>query len=96
MGHDCSGRRPGVGRKSITQSDPELVQALEGLIDEQTRGEPESALRWICTSTRAIARQLGERNLPISHVKVAQILHDLDSLLPLKVVGTIVCFTDSD
>jgi len=71
-------RRPGAGRKSITQSDPELVQTLEGLIEEQTRGDPESALRWICKSTRAIAQELGEQNHPISHVKVAQILHDLD------------------
>ncbi|MGH8569432.1 MAG: ISAzo13 family transposase [Gammaproteobacteria bacterium] len=71
-------RRPGAGRKCITQSDPELVQTLEGLIDEQTRGDPESALRWICKSTRAIAQELGEQDHPISHVKVAQILHDLD------------------
>lgn len=71
-------RRPGAGRKAITQSDPNLVQTLEGLIDEQTRGDPESALRWICKSTRAIAQELGEHNHPISHVKVAQILHDLD------------------
>ncbi|MDT0497950.1 ISAzo13 family transposase [Algiphilus sp. W345] len=71
-------RRPGAGRKSITQSDPELVQTLERLIDEQTRGDPESALRWICKSTRAIARELAEQDHPASHVKVAQILHDLD------------------
>jgi len=71
-------RRPGAGRKSITQSDPRLVQTLEGLIDEQTRGDPESALRWICKSTRAIARELGQQKHPISHMKVAQILHDLD------------------
>ena len=71
-------RRAGAGRKSITQSDPELVQALEGLIDEQTRGDPESALRWICKSTRAIAQELAEQDHPISHVKVAQVLHDLD------------------
>jgi hypothetical protein len=71
-------RRPGAGRKSITVSDPELVQTLEGLIDEQTRGDPQSALRWICKSTRAIAEELGEQKHPVSHVKVAQILHDLD------------------
>ena len=71
-------RRPGAGRKSITHSDPRLVQTLEGLIDEQTRGDPESALRWICKSTRAIARELGQQKHPISHMKVAQILHDLD------------------
>jgi hypothetical protein len=71
-------RRPGAGRKSITHTDPELVQTLEGLIDEQTRGDPQSALRWICKSTRAIAQELVAQNHPISHVKVAQILHDLE------------------
>jgi Rhodopirellula transposase DDE domain len=71
-------RRPGAGRKSITQSDPRLVQTLEGLIDEQTRGDPESALRWICKSTRAIAQELGQQEHAVSHMKVAQILHDLD------------------
>ena len=71
-------RRVGAGRKPITQSDPELVPTLEGLIDEQTRGDPESPLRWICKSTRAIAQELAEQDHPISHVKVAQVLHDLD------------------
>ena len=71
-------RRPGAGRKSITQSDPRLVQTLEELIDEQTRGDPESALRWICKSTRAIAGELGRQHHPVSHMKVAQILHALD------------------
>ena len=71
-------RRPGAGRKCITQSDPRLVQTLEGLIDEQTRGDPESVLRWICKSTRAIAEELGRQHHPVSHMKVAQILHDLD------------------
>ena len=71
-------RRPGAGRKSITQSDPQLVQTLEALIDEQTRGDPESALRWICKSTRSIAGELGEQDHPVSHMKVAQILHGLN------------------
>ena len=71
-------RRPGAGRKSITQSDPRLMQALEQLIDEQTRGDPESALRWICKSTRTIAGELAHQKHPVSHMKVAQMLHDLD------------------
>jgi hypothetical protein len=71
-------RRPGAGRKSVTDSDPRLVQTLEALIDEQTRGDPESALRWICKSTRSIADELGEHDHPVSYMKVAQILHDLD------------------
>jgi len=71
-------RQPGAGRKPITVTDPKLVTALEELIDEQTRGDPESPLRWICMSTRAIANQLGRQRHPVSHTKAAQILHELD------------------
>jgi len=71
-------RRPGAGRKSIVVTDPSLLKALDEMIDGHTRGDPESTLRWICKSTRAIAEQLGKQKHPVSHVKVAQILHDLD------------------
>jgi len=71
-------RRPGAGRKPITVSDPLLLEALEAMIDSQTRGDPQSPLRWICKSTRAIAQQLGRKKHPVSHMKVAQILHDLN------------------
>ena len=70
-------RRPGAGRKSITDSDPRLLEALEAMIDSQTRGDPESPLRWICKSTRTIATQLTKKKHPVSHAKVAQILHNL-------------------
>ena len=51
-------RRPGGGRKKITRSDPELLAALESLIDPLTRGDPESPLRWTCKSTRRLAQEL--------------------------------------
>jgi hypothetical protein len=69
-------RRPGAGRKQITLSDPELLTALDSLIEGGTRGDPESPLRWICKSTRTLAAQLTQERHPISYVKVAQILHD--------------------
>lgn len=69
-------RRRGAGRKKITVDDPHLMDALERLIDPATRGDPESPLRWICKSTRTLAKQLSKQNHPISHVKVAQLLHD--------------------
>jgi hypothetical protein len=71
-------RHPGGGRKSITSSDPGLLEALEKMIDWQTRGDPQSPLRWICKSTRAIATQLGKKKHQVSHTKVAQILHELN------------------
>jgi len=38
-------RRPGAGRKNITESDPELLDTLECLIEPGTRGDPETPLR---------------------------------------------------
>ena len=71
-------RRGGAGRKPLTVRDPKLVATLEALIDAHTRGDPESPLRWICQSTRTIATELTRQRHPISHVTVAQLLHDLD------------------
>src|SRR3990172_1032124 len=68
-------RRPGAGRKKITEHDPRLADALERLIEPDTRGDPETPLRWTCKSTRTLAAQLTRQRHPISHMKVAQLLH---------------------
>jgi hypothetical protein len=69
-------RRPGAGRKSIVERDPKILAALERMIEPETRGDPESPLRWICKSTRNLAAQLTAQNHPVSHETVAQILRD--------------------
>ncbi|MEI7591460.1 MAG: ISAzo13 family transposase [Deltaproteobacteria bacterium] len=69
-------RRAGAGRKSITTRDPGLLSALNRLIEPGTRGDPETPLRWICKSTRTLARELTLENHPICAVKVGQLLHD--------------------
>lgn len=71
-------RRPGAGRKPIRLSDPQLVGKLEDMVDETTRGDPESPLRWTLKSTRTLAATLRRSRHPVSHTKVAQILHDLN------------------
>lgn len=63
-------RRPGAGRKKLITHDPRLPAALDRLIDPETRGDPESPLRWICKSTRTLAAQLTRQKHPISYVKV--------------------------
>jgi hypothetical protein len=68
-------RRLGAGRKKITDHDPRLAGALERLLDPDTRGDPETPLRWTCKSTRTLAAQLTRQSHPISHMKVAQLLH---------------------
>jgi hypothetical protein len=69
-------RRPGAGRKNIVECDPKLLLSLERLIEPETRGDPESPLRWICKSTRNLAAQLTRQKHPVSHEKVAQLLRD--------------------
>jgi len=68
-------RRPGAGRKAITARDPQLLAALDRLIEPDTRGDPASPLRWVCKSTRTLAAALTRQRHPISYVKVAQLLH---------------------
>ena len=51
-------RRPGGGRKQLTEIDPELFANLERLIDPTTRGDPMSPLRWTCKSTHELAQAL--------------------------------------
>jgi Rhodopirellula transposase DDE domain len=69
-------RRPGAGRKSLVERDPQLLASLDRLIEPETRGDPENPLRWICRSTRNLAAQLTRQKHPLSHEKVAQLLRD--------------------
>jgi len=70
-------RHSGAGRKALVEHDPQLVQALEALIDPDTRGDPMSPLRWTCKSTRQLARLLTAEGHRVSHMTVAQLLHGL-------------------
>ena len=67
-------RSPGGGRRTLTQSDPGLVEALERLIDPATRGDPMSPLRWTCKSTAKLAEELTRQNHPVSDRTVAMLL----------------------
>jgi transposase len=67
-------RRPGGGRKSREQEQPGLVGALERLVEPDSRGDPQSPLRWTCKSTRQLAQALQEQGFQVSHRKVGQLL----------------------
>ena len=67
-------RRPGGGRRSLTANDPELLRALEALVEPGTRGDPESPLRWTCKSTRRLAEELTHQEHPVSPRAVAALL----------------------
>ncbi len=67
-------RRPGGGRKSLTETDSGLLVALEALIEPTTRGDPESPLRWTCKSTRRLAEELTRQRHPVGTNTVAALL----------------------
>ena len=69
-------RKPGGGRKKLVDTDPTLLSDLDSLIEPTIRGDPESPLRWTCKSTRKLARELKNMGHNISHMRVADILHN--------------------
>ena len=69
-------RKPGGGRKSVTQVKPAIESALDALVEPTTRGDPMCPLRWTCKSTRVLAGELERQGHEISHSTVASLLHD--------------------
>jgi hypothetical protein len=67
-------RRPGGGRKQLIETDPELMQALESLVDPVTRGDPMSPLRWTCKSTHKLSEELRRQKHPVGPRTVASLL----------------------
>jgi transposase len=70
-------RRPGGGRKRARDKDPEIMAALESLVEPVTRGDPESPLRWTCKSVRRLSAELRRLGHAVSHDTVARLLHAL-------------------
>ena len=72
-------RRPGGGRRPAAETDPDLLSDLEELVSPETRGDPESPLRWTCKSTRRLAKEL-ENMKPgrsVSRTLVGKLLHQM-------------------
>jgi transposase len=70
-------RRQGGGRKPLTEHDPNLLRALEVLVDPVTRGDPISPLRWTCRSAANLATELQAGGHQVSERSVNRLLHTL-------------------
>jgi hypothetical protein len=70
-------RRPGAGRKRLTERDPGLVRDLERLVESGTLGDPELPLRWTSKSVRKLADGLRELGHQVSYRTVARLLRAL-------------------
>ena len=69
-------RQKGGGRKKASLKDPDLLLDLEKLLEPVTRGDPQSPLRWTCKSVRNLADELRAQGHEVSHMLVAELLHE--------------------
>src|SRR5829696_8759600 len=80
-------RAPGAGPKSVIDTQPGLLAALDELVHPETRGNPMSLLRWTSKSTANLARDLVRQGFEVSDDTVGRILKRLGYSLqsPAKV-----------
>jgi len=71
-------RRPGGGRKKLTETDPTLLRDLKDLVEPATRGDPGAALLWTSRSVRNLADALRAAGHRVGHNVVARLLRGLD------------------
>src|ERR1700688_1677721 len=69
-------RRPGAGRKREAERQPGLLTALEALIEDAIRGDPEAPLRWVSRSQRNIAEALRRQDFQVSQKLIGQLLRE--------------------
>ena len=67
-------RRPGGGRKRLSDNDPGLVPALLALVEPDERGDPMSPLRWTTRSTRNLAAELTAQGHRVGPDVIADLL----------------------
>jgi hypothetical protein len=69
-------RRPGGGRKSVLEKHPQLLAAIEGIVDPATRGDPMAPLRWTSKSLSHIVSELSQQGYAIGATTVRKLLQE--------------------
>jgi transposase len=70
-------RRPGGGRKKLAETDPGLPAALLELVEDSTRGDPQSPLAWTAKSVKKLAGELTAAGHRCSPQTAWRLLHEL-------------------
>ncbi|MBA3409822.1 MAG: ISAzo13 family transposase, partial [Geodermatophilaceae bacterium] len=70
-------RALGGGDKPLTEKQPGLLEALDGLVHPETRGNPMSLLRWTSKSSTKLADELARKGFEVSSRTVLRLLHRL-------------------
>ncbi len=83
---DPRGRiRQHEGPKRRRDTDPGLLAALDRLVEPDTRGDPQSPLRWTCKSTRELAATLTAQGHPVSDDTVGRLLKQQGYRLQVRI-----------
>jgi Rhodopirellula transposase DDE domain len=69
-------RRPGAGRKKLAEADPGLVPALLALVEDSSRGDPESPLAWTTKSAKHLSDELTAQGHRCSPQTAWRLLHE--------------------
>jgi transposase len=69
-------RRPGGGRKKLAEADPGLLPALLALVEDSTRGDPQSPLMWTTKSVKNLSGELTAMGHRCSPQTAWRLLHD--------------------
>lgn len=69
-------RRQGGGRKALTSKYPDLIRAIEEIVDPSTRGDPMAPLKWTSKSLENIREELGKSGYKVSATTIGTILSE--------------------
>lgn len=70
-------RAEGGGRKKITEKNPEIIAAIDRMVEPCSYGNPENPLRWTVKSLRVLADQLEKEGFKVSFSTVGSILTEM-------------------
>jgi transposase len=70
-------RRAGGGRKSKAETNPEIIVALQELLEAHTKGDPMRLLLWTNKSLRNLEKALKEKGYSVSYRVIGELLSQL-------------------
>jgi hypothetical protein len=70
-------RRAGGGRKPLEDTQQDLIDAIDRLVEPTERGDPQSPLRWTCKSLSNLQRELLSQGFPVGRMKISKVLRSL-------------------
>jgi Rhodopirellula transposase DDE domain len=77
-------RKKGGGTKATSKKTPEVLHALEALIEPEAKGDPQSPLRWTNKGLRKLSSELKKQGFDICHSTVADLLRQSGYSLQLN------------